>query len=59
MQQGYNRGNGMRRRKKVCYFTANKKAIHINMENNSIFFNAITTLFFMKCDIIMSRKILY
>ena len=24
MQQGYNRGNGMRRRKKVCYFTANK-----------------------------------
>jgi small subunit ribosomal protein S18 len=24
MQQGYNRGNNMRRRKKVCYFTANK-----------------------------------
>ena len=24
MQQGYNRGNGMRRRKKVCYFTTNK-----------------------------------
>ena len=24
MQQGYNRGNGMRRRKKVSYYTANK-----------------------------------
>ena len=24
MQQGYNRGNNMRRRRKVCYFTANK-----------------------------------
>ena len=24
MQQGYNRGNNMRRRRKVCYFTVNK-----------------------------------
>ena len=24
MQQGYNRNNNMRRRRKVCYFTTNK-----------------------------------
>ena len=33
MQQGYNRNNNMRRRRKVCYFTVNKIE-HIDFKEN-------------------------